>query len=544
MINLYSKIIKRQESRVRKISLFPIIHRKKCIMILLFVIILLGAALRFYELTSRPFIADESISTMAAIDISQTGYPPTTPRGEEYWRSILHTTVMGGFFQIFGISVFIARIPSVILGTFTIPLIYLFGKEMKNRKVGLISAFFLSINFLAIDLSREARMYAFFQFFYLLSLFFFYKGFESKKDKTYNIFKNKIVLENISVFYLVLAGFFSVISLLCHRLTVMIFPSILGYALLIGYIKRNRCCAIKGQLDKYLSLFILGIIILVLGIIIGLSTGYRHQITSLFPHIGFNISGIIRSTLTYGLYILEHFPIEFGFAFVGIVSILYRKNKSGAFLIILLLLPLIIQLLFFDFNWVGPKYIFHLIPFFLILGAIGIYDLADYFDVWDNLKNPEKIIPRFFAILLVLALIFAGSSYAYLATHRGKMVSPYWKDSCEYVLFNSENDTVIVTSVALIPIFYLGSDEYGLRHEYPQYASKNITIYNRTHLLTSSDLENITRIHDNGWVLVDRDRWNFDLVITDDTKQYLMENMTFHQTRYFMHLLVYSWGND
>lgn len=541
---MLSKIIKIQDTLIGKISQFPLKHKKTCIMLLLFVIILIGCGLRLYELTSRPFIADEAISTMAAIDISKTGYPPINPNGDVYWRSIFHTSTMAGFFQIFGISVFIARIPSVIIGTLTIPLMYFFGKEIMNRKVGLISAFLLSINFLAIDLSREARMYAFMQFFYLLSLFFFYKGFESKKNKNYSLFKNKIVLENLSIPFLILSGFFFFISLLSHRLTAMILPSILGYGLFIGYIKRHRCCTIKNQLDKYLSLFILGIIILVLGIIIGMSTGYRHQITSLFPHLGLNIRAIIHSTLFYGLYILEHFPIEFGFAVVGIISIIYRKNKNGAFLITALVIPLTLQILFFDFNWVTAKYIFHLVPIFLILGAIGIYDVAEHFNIWDQLKVPNRVVPRFLVIILSLSLIFTGSSYAYLATHRGKIISPYWRDSCEYVLFNSENDTVIVTSVAFIPIFYLGSDEYGIRHDYKEYAEKNVTIYDRPHLRTREDLMNITSLHDNGWVLVDMDRWNWDVVITEDAKDYLQKNMTFHPHKYSVYLFIYSWGYE
>jgi hypothetical protein len=101
-----------------------------------------------------------------------------------------------------------------------------------------------------------------------------------------------------------------------------------------------------------------------------------------------------------------------------------------------------------------------------------------------------------------------------------------------------------VTSVSFIPIFYLGSDEYGLRHDYPEYADKNISIYDRQHLRTMADLENITQIHDNGWVLVDMDRWNFEAVITEDAKQFLRDNMTFHHYDSQVYLFIYSWGPD
>ena len=184
---IFESIFDKIKPFAHKISMFPLNRKKLCVSLFLLIIIVIGFILRIYDLTSRPFITDEAISTMAAIDISKTGYPPTMPGGGEYWRSILHTSTMAGFFQLFGISVFVARLPSVIFGTLTILLIYFFGKSLMNWKVGLISAFLLSINYLAIDLSREARMYAIFQFFYLLSLLFFYKGFESKKKNTYRL---------------------------------------------------------------------------------------------------------------------------------------------------------------------------------------------------------------------------------------------------------------------------------------------------------------------------------------------------------------------
>jgi hypothetical protein len=221
-----------------------------------------------------------------------------------------------------------------------------------------------------------------------------------------------------------------------------------------------------------------------------------------------------------------------------------KIKKEGAFFMAFLVIPLILQLLFFNFEWVGVKYIFHLIPLFLILSAYGIHEIALYLKVDEILKDKENIMPRFFVIILSLLLIFAGLSYALLATQRGKIASPYWREACEYVLINSENDTALVASVGLIPYFYLESDEYGIRPNYPEHAHKNITIYDRPYLHTREDLENMTRTHDSGWVLVDMDRWNWEAVITEDAKLYLQENMTWHPYTYHMYLIMYSWGYD
>jgi 4-amino-4-deoxy-L-arabinose transferase-like glycosyltransferase len=529
---------------IHKISMYSLNKKELCVRLLLLTIIIFGGLLRIYDLSSRPFLADEGISTMAAIDVSKTGYPPITPGGGTYWRSIFHTSTMAGFFQLFGISVFVARLPSVIFGTLTILLIYYFGKKLMNWKVGLISSFLLSINVLAIDLSREARMYSIFQFFYLLSLFFFYMGFEAEKGKTIKLFNDKVNLENVRLIYLLISAITFVISLMSLRLAAMIIPGIMGYAIIIGLINRKTNPNSKKILDKYLLTFILLIIVIIFGLLVGLSTGYRHQITSLLPFIGFSIGGIVHSTYYYGLYLLENFPIELSFSVIGIIAIYYIRGKNGAFLLASLIIPLLLQLLFFNFVWVNHKYIFHLIPLFLILSAYGIHELARYFKAWEYLRIPKNVRPRFLVVVLSLLLIFSGSSFAYLATQRGKIASPYWREACEYVLFNSQNDTSLVASVGIIPHFFLESDEYGLRPEYPEYAHKNITIFDRPYLHTREDLMNMTRTYDNGWVLVDLDRWNWDEVITEDAKAYLQENMTYHPYRYHMYLFIYSWGYE
>jgi 4-amino-4-deoxy-L-arabinose transferase-like glycosyltransferase len=542
--SLICKNLKRAQRIVSKISMFPINKRKLFIRLALLAIILLGLGLRFYELSERPFLADEGISTMAAIDISETGYPPTHPDGTEYWRSIVHTSLMAQFFEVFGISVFVARLPSILFGTLAIILIYLFGKELFNWKVGLISAFLLSINTPAIDLSREARMYAMFQFFYLLSLYFFYKGFEANKGRKIKLFKGMIIIENIRFIFLLLFAVSFIISLLCHRGTIMIIPSIMGYAFVMGLAKRKHIEDLQGKMGKYFGTFLLLIVLAGVGLLTTLFLDFGSQISSLLPYIGFNVKTTISETIYYSLFFIETFPMECVFFGMALVFIGYIRNKVGLFLLAFFLIPLILQLLFFHFEFIGFKYVFHLIPLFLVLSAFGLYELVNRLKIMELIRDPHNINPRFFVVILSVLLVLAGTSFAYFETHRGKMATPYWRQACEYVLFNSEDDTALVTSVALIPQFYLGSEDYGLMQDHPAYVDKNITIYDRPHLHTREDLENITRLHDNGWVLVDMDRWNFEAVITESAKEFLRDNMTFHHYESQVFLFIYSWGPD
>src|SRR3989339_912648 len=61
---------------------------------------------------------------------------------------------------VFGTSEIALRFPSIVFGLLTIFLVYLIGKELFNKKVGLIAGSFLTTSGLHIYYSQEARMYS------------------------------------------------------------------------------------------------------------------------------------------------------------------------------------------------------------------------------------------------------------------------------------------------------------------------------------------------------------------------------------------------
>jgi 4-amino-4-deoxy-L-arabinose transferase-like glycosyltransferase len=69
-----------------------------------------------------------------------------------------------------------ARLVVVILGSLTVIVLFFFTKELFNRKIAIVSALFLSFQGTHIFHSRLAMLDVPLTFFYLLSLFFFYKG--------------------------------------------------------------------------------------------------------------------------------------------------------------------------------------------------------------------------------------------------------------------------------------------------------------------------------------------------------------------------------
>ncbi|MDP3764439.1 MAG: glycosyltransferase family 39 protein [bacterium] len=80
------------------------------------------------------------------------------------------------FFNLFGDSLFISRLPSAIFGLGFVYLIYLIGKKLfKKESAGLISAFIAAISFAHISLSRLAMLESVLFFFILLNIYYFLK---------------------------------------------------------------------------------------------------------------------------------------------------------------------------------------------------------------------------------------------------------------------------------------------------------------------------------------------------------------------------------
>jgi uncharacterized membrane protein len=72
--------------------------------------------------------------------------------------------------RAFGHGEFAVRLPSLIAGTLVIPVLYELGRELYDRRTGLIAAAFASVSPVLIWYSQEVRMYEFVALFGLLAL--------------------------------------------------------------------------------------------------------------------------------------------------------------------------------------------------------------------------------------------------------------------------------------------------------------------------------------------------------------------------------------
>lgn len=124
---------------------------------MIWVILALGLGIRLISLNQSLWL-DEAINVLATKNYSFFGMITQYAKGDFHPPAFF--AISWFWNHIFGTSEIAIRTPSVIFGIATIFVVYLIGKKLASRKLGLLSALLLAINPLHIFYSQEARMYS------------------------------------------------------------------------------------------------------------------------------------------------------------------------------------------------------------------------------------------------------------------------------------------------------------------------------------------------------------------------------------------------
>ncbi len=155
------------------------------IFIILMAAVLYSIVVRFLNLGELSFWGDDGMTYLSTVSVLEHGYP-RLPSGY-----IMFHNIASDYFNIipvllFGDNEFAYRFFSALTGVLTISLVFLFAKVLTNKYIATISSIVIALNTWQIEYSREARYYSEFQFFYLLTIYFFYLGF-FKERKVFKI---------------------------------------------------------------------------------------------------------------------------------------------------------------------------------------------------------------------------------------------------------------------------------------------------------------------------------------------------------------------
>lgn len=327
--------------------------------------------------------------------------------------------------RLFGFSEIAMRMPSVIFGIISVWLIYLIGKKLLSKYLGLMSAFLLAINPLHIYYSQEARMYSFSTFAVLINFFLLIKLL--KKEKLNFIF---LILSN----YLVLMS---------DYVAYLIFPAQF-ILLLIFYRSRVKKWLISFAFSLLLSFWWLPIFIVQFDV--GVTTASKMPVWRLVVG-GFDIKAIPLTFVKFiigrislvdkFIYAIILIPITLLFSTLVIRGILFLRRVERNILIAWLFFPIILGALI---SFVIPifsyfRFLFTL-PSFIILVALGIISFR------------PKV--KYILISLVI-LIYSISTLIYLFNPNFQREN--WKGVVNFLKTKNNNLLVLFESNGVFPPF-------------------------------------------------------------------------------------------
>ena len=171
---------------------------KKQTLYLLAAILLLGAFLRFYNLSGESFWLDEGTTGLAVKkydalsifnNVKEKGQilPDYYSKGKYAYDEDLplYYMILRGWADVFGFDEFSLRSFSAIFGILSIAAVFYLTKYLFDEKTALLASLFSSINLTLIWYSQEARQYSYLLFLSLLSSIFLLKALKEKKTLHY-----------------------------------------------------------------------------------------------------------------------------------------------------------------------------------------------------------------------------------------------------------------------------------------------------------------------------------------------------------------------
>lgn len=401
---------------------------------LLFIIVLISAVLRLYNLGETSLWKDEIFSLIRSSQPLSLIIFERLPFGT--WSPLHHIFIHFALF--FGKGEFIIRLPSVLFGIASIALIYGLGKSVfKDHKVGLIAAMLLALSPLHLEYSREARYYSFTVFFSLLSILFCYKIISETKWR-----------------WVILFSLVTILNVVTHATALLILiPQLLflvihGLKVLRDKLKKS---SFKIKLKKlqlkhnftFRTVFIIPLLVTVF-IVIKSSKQLLYSI-KINPALPFSEFLTYISEKLSGSTPLAIFYLTF--LTLGLV-ITFRKKKDEFLLLFPLLIipPLILYFIRpegFDFH---IRYvIFTVIPFILITS----YSIANII----NNRNLTFIVISSFVLLSIQPI------QAYYQIKKGD-----WRGVGRYLTQNAESGDIVITENYYNKIlldYYLQAQKHG-----------------------------------------------------------------------------------
>ncbi len=500
-----------------------IIHKigRHSVLTILVSLVLIGGILRFHDLSSQSYWMDEGYTVNAVLSVLDHG---TTflDSGQNYsCPTYCYPTAY--LIQLFGNDPASYRLLSVFAGLLFIVVLFFIAKRFFDKNIALLTSFFITFSYWQIAWSRQARWYTLFELFFWLAIYFFYATLYSDRNKYLNV---------------ALAAIFTVLAVLTHGLGYLL-PLIFVGWILIDQIFIQK----KFDWKKSLAVVFVGAVILWLFNLISNIDVISYLFNNLNLHyvLPYYLNFYLR---TYWLFIL--FAI---FAF-------FSKNnayKKEIYFLLFVLSAYLIPLSFLT-DIVHYRYMFHLTPILIMLGALGIANLQE------EIRSKYGKIALWLTVLILFATVAGGvfipRTYYYLESdnpqtlgarpHYASTPQPDWKDAYAFIKENmTENDTIVSSQPQFNKIF-LGEAGYWIKYNYLGFDDKTqFSKDDREYYVGAKIIDDLAELKavtatSHGFIVFDI--MSIDGRISQDIQNYIMTDLTlvFHEkTNEYSEIWVY-----
>ncbi len=322
--------------------------------VLLASIVLFALVLRLTGLGAWSFWIDEMFTLRNANEILQQGFPAALLKMSP------STILIAATMSRFGVSEWSARLVPALIGSISIPLLYLPVRKLYGPVIGLTSAGLLAIAPWHIYFSQNARYYTALMLFYMLAFFLFGCGLEQKR------------------FWLYLLPALVCLGLAFQeRLFALFFiPVALSYVILLYILPFGKPPGLRVQ-----HLLLPAILLLLL---VGMYLGLNLLAT---PDTSQSILGALQSKfvgqpdwqprwLLTGA--IHHVTVPVVcLAIYGSICQIRRRDRIGLFLSLGATVPLICLMILAPFVRTTTHYALMILPCWIILAAIGVWNLFE-----------------------------------------------------------------------------------------------------------------------------------------------------------------------
>ena len=498
---------------------------------LLLAAIAAGAYLRLSNIGRYGFWTDELFHVFAAKSYLTDGSMHIPWKTSEYTRSLPVTYLTILSFKLFGESEASARLPFALANIAFIFVAYRIIRDMFSRNVGLIFVISISLSIFAIQMSQECRMYTLFQLTYFLMSIAFLRGLEPASTATDSLQSRA----GVSLKYLALALGIGLVGFTVHEMTFNFIFIVLAWSIVMFIHQGLRAGFREAIRSKY------GVILASVGVLALLLALIRPDVLALIVKSATQAPAWNRSSRSnlafYQHVVTESHPILWAIYPLGAFVAVYRYGRQGLFFVLSFCVLFFMHC--FVFAQRSERYIFHLLPFFIVIGAVGLDFILSSTAAFASKSSITGWQKRLFygamgASLLLLVVPRVQRTIADTSVPKFSN----WKDL----------DPALIQAVKRGPS--LTTERWGFNYYFGQYPNYIIEATARDNskdavlITTLEELEKVVAQHPDFYLVTYKQQLEHDAFVSPPMRAYILDELERVDSEPDVHLMVFRKPRD